>query len=328
MARNHPPPTRQRRMNETTPGLQSLDRIEIAILMDAYANLLLPASSNIQRVSSHDLRIEPPVAGHGFSALVETWLGDTHRTVLIDAGYPKAGVLHNWRSLAFDPNRVDAVFITHGHFDHFAALEEFLQARRARVPLVMHPDVFLKRVVREQDGRQREMPPMYSRAMLERWGADVVLSDQPYELVPGVMSTGQIPRVTSFEQHTAPTFAERAGNWEPDNLPDDQAIIAKVHGKGLVVLTGCGHAGIVNTLKHAQTVTGETRVHTIVGGFHLTNASPEKIGATAQEIESLQPALLVPMHCTGFVAQTEFARRMPEAFVVSAVGTRVIVSAA
>lgn len=314
-------------MDATALNLESLDRVEITILMDAYANLLLPASANVQRVNAKDLSVEPPVAGHGFSALVETFAGETKRTVLVDAGYPKAGVLHNWRSLKFDPNRVDAVFLTHGHFDHFAALEEFLQARRTRLPLVMHPDVFLKRLVREKDGSQREMPSLYTREALEKRGAKVMLTDRPYPLAPGLMSTGQIPRVTEFERYTAPTFAERAGNWEPDDLPDDQAVIANVRGKGLVVLTGCGHAGIINTLKHAQTITGETRVHAIVGGFHLTNASSEKISATVQAIESLAPALLMPMHCTGFAAQTECARRMPNAFVVSAVGTRVIVSA-
>lgn len=316
-----------KRMSKTERTLQPLDRIEITILMDAYANLLLPASAHIQRVDAKDLSVEPPVAGHGFSALVETWVGDTRHAALIDAGYPQAGVLHNWRSLAFDPNRVDAVFLTHGHFDHFAALAEFLPARRARIPLVMHPAVFLKRRVREKDGSHREMPAMYSREMLERWGADVTLTDQPHMLVPGLMSTGHIPRVTAFEHHTAPTFAERAGDWTPDDLPDDQAVIAHVRGKGLVVVTGCGHAGIVNTLEHAQTLAGETRVHAIVGGFHLTNASPARISDTAQAIAALAPTLVMPMHCTGFAAQTELARRLPEAFVVSAVGTRLSVSA-
>jgi len=309
--------------------LVPVDRVQITTLMDNYSDLLLPSTATMKRfplVDREGKTAEPPLAGHGLSLLIETYQNGTKHTTLMDAGFPTVGVRHNWRVLGFDPEAVDAVFLSHGHVDHFAALGEFLKARRQRVPLVLHPDAFLKRALIFPDGRKIELGALPSLEALEQLGADVLVTREPYRLAPGLVSTGQVARVTPFEGRFPLAYAEIDGEWEPDDFWDDQGLVAHLKGKGLVVISGCAHAGIVNTVKQAQKITGEERVYAVVGGFHLTGMPREKIEATVGAIKALSPALVVATHCTGFEAQSEFARQMPDRFALNAVGTRIVLS--
>ncbi len=309
--------------------LAPVDRVEITTLMDNYSDLLLPSTTTMKRFALADREgkaAEPPLAGHGLSLLIETYQDGTKHTTLMDTGFPTVGVQHNWRVLGFDPEAVDVVFLSHGHVDHFAALGEFLKARKQRVPLVLHPDAFLKRALIFPDGRRIEMGALPPLEALEQLGADVLVTREPYRLVPGLVSTGQVARVTPFEGRFPLAYAEIDGEWQPDDFWDDQGLVAHLRGKGLVVISGCAHAGIVNTVKQAQEITGEERVYAIVGGFHLTGMPREKIEATVSAIKALSPALVVATHCTGFEAQSEFARQMPGCFALNAVGTRIVLS--
>ncbi len=309
--------------------LTPVDRIEITTLMDNYSDLLLPSTPTMKRfplVDSKGQTAEPPLAGHGLSLLIEIYQNGENHVLLMDAGFPTAGIQHNWRVMGFDPAVVEGVFLSHGHVDHFAALGEFLKATEKRIPLVLHPDAFLKRALIFPDNRKVELGALPPRQALEDLGADVVVTEKPYLLAPSLSSTGQVERVTSFEGRFPLAYAEVDGEWQPDDFWDDQGLVAHLKGKGLVVISGCAHAGIVNTVKQAQAISGEEHVHAIVGGFHLTGMPKAKIDATVGALKALTPALVVATHCTGFAAQSEFARQMPDSFALNAVGTRIVLS--
>lgn len=309
--------------------LTPVDRIEITTLMDNYSDLLLPSTPTMKRfplMGSEGQVAEPPLAGHGLSLLVETYQNGEKHAILMDAGFPTAGIQHNWRVMSFDPAAVDGAFLSHGHVDHFAALGEFLKARDQKIPLVLHPDAFLKRALIFPNGLKIELGMLPPRQALEGLGADVIVTKEPHLLAPGLTSTGQVERVTSFEGRFPLAYVEVDGEWQPDDFWDDQGLVAHLKDKGLVVISGCAHAGIVNTVKQVQAITGEDHVHAIVGGFHLTGMPQEKIDATVGALKALSPELVVATHCTGFVAQSEFAHQMPDSFALNAVGTRIVLS--
>jgi 7,8-dihydropterin-6-yl-methyl-4-(beta-D-ribofuranosyl)aminobenzene 5'-phosphate synthase len=312
--------------------LPPVDRVTITVLMDNTSDILLPSTPVMKRrplADDQGRALEQPLAGHGLSLLIETRRGDESHVTLLDAGFPIPGVENNWRVLEVDLAGVETVFLSHGHADHFAALEAFLAAQEDEVPLVAHPDVFRRRALIFPEGGHVDVEQLSPPETLKAKGAELTLTTQPHPLAPGLLSSGEIARVTPFEEGRFPSaHIEKDGEWHPDPFRDDQALVARLEGRGLIVITGCAHAGIVNTVKHAQTITGEERVHAVIGGFHLTGASEDVIDATVEEMEAFSPAVIVPMHCTGFEAKCAFARELPEPFALSSVGTHIALPAA
>jgi 7,8-dihydropterin-6-yl-methyl-4-(beta-D-ribofuranosyl)aminobenzene 5'-phosphate synthase len=173
-------------------------------------------------------------------------------------------------------------------------------------------------------GAELHMPPP-SRQDLDREGVEITEARRPSLLVDGtVLVTGQVRRVTGFERGFPLSQARTTQGWEPDPMMwDDQAVVVHVRERGLVVLSGCSHAGAINVLRHAQRVTGIERIHAFVGGMHLTGGIFEQlIPPTLDELESIDPAWIVPGHCTGWRATHELARRLPDKYVQTSVGTR------
>lgn len=311
--------------------LAPVESVEITTLMDNYSDILLPSSGVMRRHPLADSQGRPreqPLAGHGLSLMIETCLrqGSEKHTVLLDAGFPIPGIEYNWRVLEVDLTRIEAVVLSHGHADHFAALESFLVHRALPIPLIVHPEAFSQRALFFPDGTKADLEQLASPQVLAEMGAELVLTTEPHRLVPGLFSTGQVARSTAFERPPATAYIHSGDQWVPDQFPDDQGIVAHLQGKGLVIIAGCAHAGIINTVRHAQAITGVTRVHAVVGGFHLTGASPAQVDATIHELVALEPALIVPAHCTGFNAQCEFARRFPGCFALNSVGTRIVLT--
>ncbi len=144
----------------------------------------------------------------------------------------------------------------------------------------------------------------------------------PTEIVPGAYFTGNIERVTAYEKVPKTFLIKRGENLEPDTFPGEQGLFFKVKGKGLVVLSGCAHAGIVNTVRQAQKIAGTDRIQAIMGGFHLINAKPEIIRSTVTDIKAMKPDMIVPAHCTGFEAMVAFSQEMPSEFVMNTAGTK------
>jgi 7,8-dihydropterin-6-yl-methyl-4-(beta-D-ribofuranosyl)aminobenzene 5'-phosphate synthase len=192
------------------------------------------------------------------------------------------------------------------------------------MPLVIHPEAWRDRKIVFPTGAELHLPPP-SRQDLDREGVEVTEERQPSLLIDGtVLVTGQVERQTDFEKGFPLNYARINGGWEPDPwIWDDQAVVVKLKGKGLVVLSGCSHSGAINVLRQAQRLTGEDRVHAFVGGMHLTGGIFEHlIPRTLDELATMAPRWLVPGHCTGWKATHEIARRLPEAYVQKSVGTR------
>ena len=320
--------------------LEPVDELSVLTVCDNTIDGLLPDQGPATRTSlaamSHQERVLPaatmeggtaadvPLAQHGFSALIEIRKGDRIRQLLFDTGLTPTGCADNLLRLGRDPAGIEAIVCSHGHFDHTTGLSGLVgQLGRANLPVLIHPEFWARRRL-AVPGREPVELPATSRRGLEEAGFDVIEQRQPSFLYDrSVLITGEVNRVTSFEKGFGVHQAWRDGSWAPDPLIlDDQALIANVAGRGLVVLTGCGHAGIINICRYAQRLTGVTKLHAVIGGFHLSGALFEPIIAnTVAALGQLAPDVIVPAHCTGWKATHAIAGRLPDAFIQNSVGT-------
>jgi 7,8-dihydropterin-6-yl-methyl-4-(beta-D-ribofuranosyl)aminobenzene 5'-phosphate synthase len=322
----------------TEDGYGETGALEITVLVDNTADLLVRSTDTVKRYN------EKPLLGeHGFAALVE--LKEAGIRILWDAGISRTTLLENARRMEIDLKTVDKIALSHGHGDHYASMTEVVRqiagppeprewakeapmdeileyAKGRKVPLIAHPAILRERWTIGKDGRKYG-PHRAPSGEWEAAGADLMLLEGPQRLGPGCWTTGGVPR-RSFEKAGTPSrMAYRLGaEFLRDYLDDDQSIVVHVREKGLVVLTGCAHAGVVNTINHAREMSGVDEVLAILGGFHLARAKQEEIDRTIDEIMALGPKMVVPSHCTGFEAIARFAQRMPEEFVLGVVGTR------
>jgi len=307
--------------------LKPVDRVEILSIVDNSIDVLMGNTPVAQRAPRlKDAFSRPQLrAEHGVSMLVTVYFEGNKDSFLFDTGVSVDGALHNMDVLEVRPKELHAIVLSHGHTDHTRGLIGLVKRYgRPKLPIVLHPDAFLKRKNVHPDGRETEhIPP--SRRDIEAEGMRV-LDERGPSLFIGehLFVTGQIPRTTSFEKGSPLQVAEIDGKWQPDPwIHDDQAVVVNVKNRGLVVLTGCGHAGVVNTLTHAREATGVEDIHAVVGGFHLTGPVFEPIIApTIEALKSLKPRYIVPEHCTGWRATFELARQFPDAYVPNSVGTR------
>jgi 7,8-dihydropterin-6-yl-methyl-4-(beta-D-ribofuranosyl)aminobenzene 5'-phosphate synthase len=320
--------------------LEPVDELSVLTVCDNVTDLLLPDEGPATRVPvARMLRQgpmqeaptllggkvpDPPLAQHGFSALVEVRRGGRVRRLLFDTGITPAGCVDNLYRLGRDPADIEAIVCSHGHFDHTTGLSGLIgRLGRANLPVLIHPE-FWNRRRQFIPGLEPVEIPTTSRRALDEAGFDIIEQRQPSFLYDrSILITGEVDRVTSFETGFPTHQAWRGSSWEPDPLIlDDQALIANVAGRGLVVLTGCGHAGVINICRYAQRLTGIGKLHAVIGGFHLTGPLFEPIITdTVDALELLAPDVIVPAHCTGWKATHAIARRLPGAFIQNSVGT-------
>ncbi len=315
-----------------TMPLRDVDKVEILIVVDNTVDMLMASTPQAKRcpLPSDAITREILVAEHGFAALVTVTCGETSESLLFDAGLSKYGLVHNMDVLEVRPKEIHSIVLSHGHADHTQGLMGLVERLgERRMPLLLHPDAFLQRKLVFPDGHELNLPPP-DRRLLSHEGIEFIEETEPSYLLGNlVLVTGQIQRTTPFEQGFPIHYALTPDQWQQDPLiHDDQAVVMHVKQKGLVILTGCGHAGAINTIRHAQKLTGIQKVHAVIGGFHLTGALFEPlIPPTVAAFKDLNPTLIVPAHCTGWKATHALARELPGAFVPNSVGTRFILEA-
>jgi 7,8-dihydropterin-6-yl-methyl-4-(beta-D-ribofuranosyl)aminobenzene 5'-phosphate synthase len=316
------------------------ENVAVTVLVDNTTDMLLKSTETVKRYKQESGGAL--LAEHGLSVLIE--LKDAGVRILWDAGMTTITLMENIRRMKIDPTTIDKIALSHGHLDHMKSMTEIIKAiceppkprkwgqeatpediregvAGRKVPLIAHPAAFRERWKAFQDGSK--YGPM--RAPRDEWeaaGAEIIYSEGPYQLGPGCWTTGGVPRLSFETSGTSPFFAYREGDeFIRDYIEDDQAIIINVKDKGLVIVAGCAHSGILNTVDYAQKISGVDQVWAMMGGFHLAPYSDEDVQRTVAEIKKLKPEMIAPSHCTGFRAISRFANQMPDEFVVGAVGT-------
>jgi 7,8-dihydropterin-6-yl-methyl-4-(beta-D-ribofuranosyl)aminobenzene 5'-phosphate synthase len=318
-------------MSNTVRKLQTVDKVEILILVDNYVDVLLPGSDAVVRpklAKKGVIAQNVPIAEHGLSLLITIYRNGQSHSMLLDSGYNPDTVRHNMDVLGVDSSAIDAIVLSHGHMDHTGGLKSLLKDMKRSIPFIVHADAFSRRFMDLPTGFRLQFPQVLTREDLQQMNVDVIELEGPKSLFEdSILVTGPVPRVTPFEKGMPNAFIDRNGETVHDPITDDQAIVINLAGRGLVVISGCAHAGIVNSILYAQQLTGQSQVCTVMGGFHLTGqGTDDLIRDTVTEIKKFSPEMIVPMHCTGLKAIWRFEQEFPQSFVLSSVGTKIVLS--
>ncbi len=328
-------------LHDFEPGvvfdLEPVDSVTVTTLMDNVTDRLMPDQGPARRPPAWTGGRRPAatmaggtvpdtlLAEHGFSVLVTVSRNGSRHQILFDTGTSPDGVTENMRRLEIDPSGIEVIVCSHGHFDHTTGLDGLIRQLGARnLPVLIHPDFWLRRRV-AIPGRDPVEIPATSRRALAGAGFDVIEEGHTSFLLDrSVLVTGEVPRTTGYEPGFPPQQAWIGGRWQPDPLVlDEQALIVDIRGKGLLVITGCGHAGVVNICRYARRLTRERPLYALIGGFHLSGPVFEPlIPRVLDDLGALAPGVIVPAHCTGWRAQHALAARFGDAFIPNTVGTR------
>ncbi|MCK4583489.1 MBL fold metallo-hydrolase [Candidatus Bathyarchaeota archaeon] len=254
----------------------------------------------------------------GLSLLVEAERQGTELRLLVDTGLTSKPLLHNMKLLDVDPSKIEYIFLTHCHYDHTGGLGGVTEKTRKGVEIVAHPEIFRRCYIIRENMRYIGVPERSSRSTVEANGGSWLLSREPFAFMPGVMTTGEVERVTSYEP-LENVHIEVDGEMVQDPELDDVSLIVNVAGRGLVIISGCSHAGIVNIMKQARRITGVEEIIGVIGGFHLRVAKEEQLSKTVDELGVAET--VCAGHCTGFEAMKRISDRMGERFTLLQCGT-------
>jgi 7,8-dihydropterin-6-yl-methyl-4-(beta-D-ribofuranosyl)aminobenzene 5'-phosphate synthase len=296
--------------------LEPVDRVTVTILVDNFVDSTLRSSPGLSR--HRDRKIDQPLlAEHGLSLFLEITNKEVTESFLLDTGSTPLAIGYNAEKMGIDLRKVKGIFLSHNHKDHTTGLETVLAAT-GPVSVFIHPYGFYTKWVKSRPNR-------LDKDRLAKLGAIWRAEESPQPMAPFLWTTGSIARTTDFEEiiGLSDRKVEKEGVMEEESFLDDGSLLMKVKGKGLVIVTGCAHAGIVNTIRHCERLGGNEKIHAVIGGFHLTQASPERLTKTIQALKETEIRCLAPSHCTGFEAMAAIRQACPEAFVIPSVGTRI-----
>jgi 7,8-dihydropterin-6-yl-methyl-4-(beta-D-ribofuranosyl)aminobenzene 5'-phosphate synthase len=253
----------------------------------------------------------------GLSILVET--GGLN--ILFDTGQ-SISASHNADLLGIELGKINRIVLSHGHYDHTGGLRQILRRIKRGIEIIAHPDIWQIKYSRRQGQEDRYIGIPFHRQTLESLGAKFNLSKKPVRITADIITTGEIPMVTDYEEIEPYLVVKEKGGFKPDKLLDDQALIINTK-PGLVVVLGCAHRGIINTLYHARELSGAKTIHTVVGGCHLMDASEERIRVTIATLKELGVQRIGVSHCTGLPAAAIMAQEFGEGFFFNNAGTRI-----
>ncbi|PWR70891.1 MBL fold metallo-hydrolase [Methanospirillum lacunae] len=301
--------------------LQEIDRAEITVLVDNYTDLLRSDSSSVVKrppLSNGEVLL----AEHGLSLYITTWSGNESISILMDAGASKISLQYNANQLGISLKDIAALVISHGHDDHVGSLIEVLECAGRPVPVYVHPGSFSRRQKRFSNEPFIDIAPPDLNACRNA-GAELLFTSGPTMFWHDrILITGDIERTTEFEQSNPVYYVEDSDSWVPDEFHDDQAIILNLKEKGLVIITGCAHAGVINTIRYARMITGMDQIYAVIGGFHLSGSFFSRIiNPTVAAMKEIDPEYVIPLHCTGWEAITQLTEEMPNQVILNTVGS-------
>jgi 7,8-dihydropterin-6-yl-methyl-4-(beta-D-ribofuranosyl)aminobenzene 5'-phosphate synthase len=252
----------------------------------------------------------------GLSVLIET---DT-ANILLDTGTTISAV-YNADSLGIDFPKVDKIVLSHGHYDHTGGLREVLKRMKKEVEIVAHPDVWQTKYSRRKGKPDKYIGIPFQREELENLGARFELTKKPVKISDNIWTTGEVPMVTDYETIDPFLFIKQDSEFQPDPVLDDQAVIVKTE-QGLVVILGCAHRGMINTIYHAQKITGITEIKAVIGGSHLIGATDERLFQSIAALRELGVQKVGLCHCTDLPVISVLAQEFGENFIFNKAGTR------
>jgi 7,8-dihydropterin-6-yl-methyl-4-(beta-D-ribofuranosyl)aminobenzene 5'-phosphate synthase len=312
--------------------LKEVEHVEITTLIDNYVDLMLQDTPIVKRPplsTGKELPKDTFAAEHGLSLMVTTYRGSESHSILFDAGYNESGVMHNIDKLGIDIQAVEALVISHAHMDHAGALHAVLDRLSKPMPLYVHPGIFsFPRLLEQKDGSRVFFPRTFVKKDMESTGCTLMESKSPTLVANDTIAiTGEVERTTDFEKGLPKAYVQVDGRYQKDSIPDDQSLIVKLKDERLVLITGCCHAGIINTIRFALKLTGIDKMYGVLGGLHLSGAHFEPIiEQTIDALKEFNPEVVVPMHCTGWNASKKLADTFPDAFTLNSVGSKFILT--
>ena len=267
-----------------------------------------------------------PLQGqHGLSYYIEGRSGQAALRIIMDVGQSHSVLDHNMKLLNISAESIDAVVLSHCHYDHTGGVAALLaKTGKTGLPVIAHTDIYRPHFRATPISGHMGMGAEDSAQAIACAGGKLFLTTAPFLLMPGLTTTGEIPRLTPFEEGMRGVYTIKDGRVVEDDIPDDNSLVACVQGRGLVVVAGCSHAGIINIIKQALVLFPGEKLYAVIGGMHLVGASAERLALTVQELVGYEPALVAAGHCTGFTAQAAFHHALGDRFVPLNVGAEFV----
>jgi 7,8-dihydropterin-6-yl-methyl-4-(beta-D-ribofuranosyl)aminobenzene 5'-phosphate synthase len=313
--------------------LNEIDKLEIFVLMDNISDPFTASHEGLRWNEfqyQYDVRKQRDMCGatqcracNGLSLLLKIHAQNKIHTLLFDTGPDDGLVVENAERLGVDLTEVDAIVLSHGHFDHYGGILSVLNAVGKRnLPVYVHPELFLPRAF-----VKREMIKVsynLTVEIVESHGGKVIEDTKPIELFDKtVLITGEVPRNTSYETGALSENRLVGGKWiKSPEIIDERCVVLNLKNKGICVFTGCGHTGVINAIEHGKALLNSNTVHLIMGGFHLAgNEYADRISPTIADLEKINPNYIVTGHCTGRRTQMELTNVFPDKHIPYGVGT-------